>query len=265
MTTNPTPAMSMSSKTQNNPMNDILPHQEIAACMIDIDATITNNKKGSCQISPQYPLNNAIFAVIAEFLGARGLTLSDAEKALSDHTKTNIYWDYPDFIKAFDLPEEEVWERIVAWHTEHLLPYPDAACMVKHLHSAGVPLFIISNNPYSGCLLKLQRAGLATLDGSLYFRKIFGTNVCNGGKWSVDFWKRCLDQTGFDPSQIAVIGDNPKEDGELPRSLGVETVFLVDRTRKTLLEVTPEAFLVNTLECVPAYIVPDFQEARLAV
>ncbi|MFV0416414.1 MAG: HAD family hydrolase [Chthoniobacterales bacterium] len=219
--------------------------------MIDIDATITNNKKGSCQISPEYPLNNAIFSVIADFLCARGETLEAVENALHEHVQTNIYWDYPDFLKAFDLPEKEVWERIIAWHNEHLEPYADAVSMVKQLHAAGMPLFIISNNPYSGCLLKLQRAGLATLDGSDYFRKIFGTNVCNGGKWSIDFWKRCLDQTGFAPSQIAVIGDNPKEDGEFPRSLGVETVFLVDRKREIRSETTPEAILVNTLECVP--------------
>ncbi|MFV0338172.1 MAG: HAD family hydrolase [Chthoniobacterales bacterium] len=158
---------------------------------------------------------------------------------------------YPDFLKAFDLEKNEVWEQIIEWHNEHLIPYLDAISMVKQLHAAEIPLFIISNNPHSGCLLKLQRAGLATLDGSIYFQEIFGTNVCKGGKWSADFWKRCLDRTGFDFAQIAVIGDNPKEDCAIPRSLGVETVFLVNRTYENRIKVTPEATQVNTLECVP--------------
>lgn len=226
------------------------PTLKIAACVIDIDATITNDRKKP-QMGPDYILNNAIFDVIAQFMCKRGWEPETAKNALSAHVKTNAYWDYPDFLRALNLPEEETWRHIVRWHDEHLIAYPDAVSMVKQLHAAGMPLFIVSNNPLSGCLLKLQRAGLAGRDRSKYFRGVFGSNVCMGQKHGRAFWKGCLDRIGLPPCRLAVIGDNPKEDCAMPRSLGVKTVFLVDRNRQARVERTPEAFFVNTLESVP--------------
>jgi len=231
----------------------------IAACLIDIDATITDDRDAR-QIGPDYVLNNAIFDVIARSMCERGWAFSAAAEALASHAKANVYWDYPDFLKAFGL-EKDAWERIVQWHDTHLFAYPDAVSMVKRLHAAGLPLFVISNNPLSGCLLKLRQAGLAGPHGSKYFREILATNVCMGTKRLIGFWQRCLDRTGFEPGRLAVIGDHPMDDCARPRSLGVETVFLVDRKRKTRVERTPEAFLVNTLECVPG-ILRSLGEAR---
>jgi len=230
----------------------------IAACLIDIDATITTNRTAP-QMDPGYIMNNAIFDVIAQFMYEQGWEYNAVADAFAGHEKSNTYWDYPDFLKALDLPEEEVWNRIVRWHNEHIVSYKDAVSMVKRLHVAGIPLFIVSNNPLSGCLLKLQSAGLAGPNDSPYFREILGTNVCMGGKWSLEFWQRCMDRTGYEPGQLAVIGDNPREDCTLPRSLGVETVFLVDRKRERRFEKTPEAFMVNTLDCVPEILLPTFR------
>jgi len=232
----------------------------ISACLIDIDATITDNR-GRPQIAKEHVLNNAIFNVIVELMCEQGWEREAASHALCELDKAIDWWGYPDFLKAFNLPEAEAWKRIVQWHDEHVIPYGDAVNMVKRLHAAGMPLFIISNNPLSGCLLKLHRAGLSGLQHSEYFREIFGTDVCMGLKDMVGFWERCLDRTGFPPDQIAVIGDNPKDDCTVPRTLGIETIFLVDRKRKTRVERTPEAFLVNTLDCVPDLLLPDSQPA----
>jgi len=223
---------------------------DISACLIDIDATITDNR-GRPQIAQGHLLNNAIFDVIAELMCEQGWEPEAAGHALSELDKKIEWWGYPDFVKAFNLPEAETWRRIVRWHDEHVISYCDAVRMVKRLHTAGMPLFIVSNNPLSGCLLKLNRAGLSGLQHSEYFRQIFGTDVCMGLKDMVEFWERCLNRTGFPPERIAVIGDNPKDDCAVPRTLGIETVFLVDRKRKKLMERTQEAFLVNTLDCVP--------------
>ena len=226
-----------------------LPPTRVAACIVDIDATITFDRQ-TPQIGPDYILNNAIFDVIAAFMGERGWEPDAAKDALIGHTKTNVYWDYPDFLKALDLPVEEVWKRIESWHEENIGAFADAVSMITRLHSAGVPLFIMSNNPVTGCLLKLRQAGLAGPKGSRFFRDIMGTNICMGGKWAADSWRRCLLRTGFPVSKLAVIGDNPKEDCQIPRSLGVQTIFLVDRLRLPKVEITPEAYLVNTLESV---------------
>lgn len=243
----------------SNTPDEKMKSSRVAACIVDIDATITYDRK-TPQIGPNYILNNAIFDVIAALMRERGWKSQAAKEALLAHTKRNVYWDYPDFVKALDLPNEEAWKRIERWHEENIAAFPDAVSMVTRLHAAGIPLFIMSNNPVTGCLLKLQQAGLADAKGSRFFRDIMGTNVCMGGKWALESWRRCLLRTEFPPSKLAVIGDNQKEDCQIPRSLGVQTVFLVDRERQTRVERTPEAFLVNSLECVPDILLGNPEE-----
>ncbi len=222
----------------------------ITACIVDIDATVTNDRtEPQMRLGP--PLNNAVLDVLAHLMADHGWNLADAREALARHGNETLFWDYPDFIKEFHLPEDEAWARLVRWHSEHIIVYHDAVKMVRRLHAAGLPLFIVSNNPLSGCFLKLHRAGLSGLRESKYFRGIFGSNVCMGQKYTEGFWRRSLERTGFAPSQLAMVGDNPKDDCEVPRALGVETVFLVDRKQTFRVEKTPEAFRVNTLEAVP--------------
>lgn len=220
----------------------------ISACVIDIDATITDDRSEP-QIHPGHPLNNALLNVIIQLMHENGWEIPSAREAVIRHGDKKVFWDYPDFLEAFGLPEKEAWKRIVQWHDEHLIVYPDAVRMVRRLHGSGLPLFIVSNNPLSGCLLKLHRAGLSGMRESEYFQDVIGSNVCMGQKYSAAFWERCLDRIECPPHQVAIIGDNPKEDCAIPRSLGVKTVVLVDRSRETRMERTPEAFLVNTLEC----------------
>ncbi len=223
---------------------------KIAACVIDIDATITNDR-AEPQISPEYPLNNAVVNLLASLMEEQGWELAAAREALNRYGNDKVFWDYPDIIRSFRLPEKKAWERIVRWHEDRIIVYLDGVEMVRRLHAADLPLYIVSNNPLSGCFYKLHRAGLAGRDRSKYFRGVFGSNVCMGQKHKAAFWKGCLDRIGLSPCQVAIIGDNPREDCMVPRTLGVETVFLVDRTRKLRVERTPEAFWVNTLECVP--------------
>lgn len=235
---------------------------DISACVIDIDATITDDR-AEPQIHPEHPLNNAVLNVIVQLMVEKGRGFQAARQALVDCGAEKVFWDYPDFLEAFDLPEKEAWKRLVRWHEEQIIVYQDAVAMVRRLHGAGLPLFIVSNNPLSGCLLKLHRAGLSELRESKYFRGMLGSNVCMGQKCIPEFWERCFDRIGCQARQVAIIGDNPKEDCAIPRTLGVETVFLVDRTRKKSVERTPEAFLVNTLESVPEILfrLPEWSDA----
>jgi len=227
--------------------------EKIAACIIDIDATITR-PRGQPQIGPDYVLNNAIFEIIAQLMQEHGWSPEAAERAMSDYAEAKLFWDYPEFLAEFDLPMEEGWKRIVRWHEENIAVHDDAVRMIRRLHAARLPLFIASNNPLSGCLLKLGRAGLAGREGSEYFHGIMGTNVCMGVKCSTGFWERCLEQVGHEPERLAVIGDDPHDDCRMPRSLGVETIFLVDRKQEARVKRTPEALWVNTLDCVPEFL-----------
>jgi|GEM_PF-707560 len=233
------------------------PPSDIAACVVDIDATVTDDR-AEPQISSIHPLNNAVLNLFIGLMEEQGWEHAAARKALIAYGNEKIFWDYPDFIRHFRLPEKEAGARLVRWHEEEIIVYPDAVAMIRRLHDAGMPLFIVSNNPLSGCFHKLHRAGLSGLRGSDYFQGVFGSNVSMGQKHSLAFWEQCFERIGRPPRRIAIIGDNPREDGAVPRTLGVETVFLVDRKRTARLEWLRDAFHVNTLECVPELLLPAF-------
>ncbi len=221
----------------------------VKACFIDIDATITDDGDVR-QINSGQPLNNAIINVLCDIMVDNGWERNKAADALIAHANDIIFWDYNDFIKEFNLPIKHSWNKIVKWHDDHLVVYSDAVDMIKKLYSMNMPLYIISNNPILGCLLKLQRAGLATLEGSPWFKDIIGSNNMKGQKGSVDFWQRAFIHTGLSPEDIVIIGDNLKDDCQVPRHLGECKCFLVDRKKPKPIEYKDGICFVNSLEYV---------------
>ncbi len=223
------------------------------ACFIDIDATITDDGN-VCQIDPKHPVGNALFGVLRDIMVQDGWERDKAVAALVAHANEIVFWDYKDFIREFNLPVEHAWDQIIKWHDDHLVVYEDAVAMVKQLHAMNLPLYIISNNSVLGCLLKLQRAGLGTLEGTPWFKDIFGSsNVC-GQKYSLNFWKRALALSGCSPEEIVVIGDDPKEDFQVPFQAGVRHFIQIDRKRKEPVVHRGGAYLVNSLDQVGSLI-----------
>jgi len=221
----------------------------VNACFVDIDATITDDGD-VCQIAPDHPLDNAVLGVLRDIMVGDGCGERQATDALTAHAAEVVFWDYQDFVTKFRLPHEHTWEQITKWHDEHLVVYPDAVAMVKQLHEMGLPLYIISNNPVLGCLLKLQRAGLGTLEGTPWFVDILGPNKFLGQKTSVEFWQRAIARTGLPPDGIVVIGDNVRDDFQVPRQAGIRQFFLVDRKRAEPATCENGACFVNNLERV---------------
>jgi len=226
---------------------------KIKACFIDIDATITDDGDVR-QIASEHPLNNALFGIFCDIMVENGWERNKAVDALVAHADDLIFWDYEDFIKEFNLPAKHTWSQIIKWHDDHLVVYEDAVSMIRRLHATGFPLYIISNNPIQGCLLKLQRAGLGTLEGTPWFKDIFGSNKLNGQKCSVEFWERALACNNILPEDIVVIGDNLKDDFQVPSQVGIRHFFMVDRKRKEPFVCEDGACLVNSLQQVPDYL-----------
>jgi FMN phosphatase YigB (HAD superfamily) len=226
---------------------------KIKACFIDIDATITDDGDVE-QILPEYPVNNALIGVLRDVMVCAGWDKKEAVDALTTYADDVVFWDYQSFIDEFNIPAKEAWSQIIKWHDDHLIVYEDAVSMIKRLHAMDVPLYVISNNPIQGCLLKLQRAGLGTMDGSPWFKDIFGSNKLKGQKSSVEFWERALACTDILPEDIVVIGDNLKDDFQIPSQAGVKHFFQVDRKRKEPFVCEDGACFVNSLQQVPDYI-----------
>ena len=226
---------------------------QIKACFVDIDATITDDGDIR-QIASEHPLSNALFGVLRDVMVRDGWTKKKAVDALTAHADDIVFWDYKDFIHEFNLPTQHTWNQIIKWHDDHLVVYEDAVSMIKRLHSMNFPLYVTSNNPILGCLLKLQRAGLGTLEGTPWFKDILGSSNLKGQKSSVDFWKRALAYTGLAPEDIVVIGDNLKDDFQVPSQAGIRHFFLVDRKWKDPFVCEDGVCFVNSLQQVPDYL-----------
>jgi len=195
--------------------------------LVDIDGTLTTYRDGAC--APEKLLHgNFLFPIIHEMMVKRGWESRAAEDAIWELAERIVFWDYTDFISEFKLPVKETFERLRQWHFDNLMVYEENVELVKRLFKEGKKLFVMSNNPYVGCMFKLQATGLADNDFfSPYFQRVFGTNLLRGCKGNPDVWSRAFAQIPADISEIGVIGDNPEEDGEIPRSLGVcETVII---------------------------------------
>ncbi len=195
---------------------------------VDIDGTITDYKPGA-MASVNLLAGNFLFPIIRDMMVESGWDREKAEAAMIDEIHHNIFWDYIDLVVKFKLSRSEAFNRMRQWHRDNLRCYVDMVETVKELAGRGKQLFIISNNPYWGCLFKLEFAGLADMQGAPLFDHIFATNIVNGCKSSTEVWQRALNRLDIDPAEIATIGDNRDEDGAIPQSLGIGRSFILDR------------------------------------
>lgn len=206
--------------------------KEMDYFFIDIDGTITDNNPEKIYPEEKLVWGNPVFGVIRDVMVEEGYLPEDAKRKIEEYADKIIWWDYPDFIAEFNLPLEKTWERIYRWHEEYLIVYEDTVNLIKTLYKKGGNLFIISNNPIAGCLLKLKRAGLGDITGSPYFKRILGANILRGQKSQTEMWKRAIAQIGIAPENICVIGDNPVEDGTIPLSVGIGHTFIIHPTKE---------------------------------
>jgi len=190
----------------------------------DIDSTLTDYLVNP----PERMLHdNFLFPIILDMMIEKGWETQKAEGSILSLRNRLNFWDYTDFISEFELSSVETYKRFRKWHKENIIPISRTIILAKELYKLGKTLFIISNNPYSGCCLKLEVCALADVFGSSYFRRIFSTDKLRGCKGEPGVWRRAIDQITVDPAEIGVIGDNPVEDGDIPRSLGVKEIHII--------------------------------------
>ena len=243
---------SLPPKTQ--PLLETMQSFPIDHIVVDIDDTLTGNQPGVAQIDSRHLNGNVLFDLLRDCLVEAGSPSPAAEARLLDHVERHPFWDYSDIIEALALPPRTTWARLVAWHDRNLQVYEDGVQMVRRLHDAGFALSISSNNPLSGCLLKLHRAGLATLESSPWFSRIYASNVLMGQKSAPHWWPRLQEALGVPPERVLVVGDNPRDDMQMPRAAGFQHFVLVDRTQPEPWRRVDGVHFVNSLDAVPAII-----------
>ena len=219
---------------------------EIIIC--DIDATITDVNRIAGNTNDSF--REDVFAAIAGMIALRrGISRDVARGMLEDYANNLvIWWDYNDFIADFDLDAALFWRHLREIHQRALLPCEDAVNMIKYLYSAGKRMYIVSNNPVTGCLLKLERAGLGTLEGTPYFERVFGTNITRGMKKQLPMWKRIIASFDVPAAKMIMVGDNPEEDFKYPAMAGISKSIIVRRDAvETVLETAEGYIQVNSL------------------
>jgi len=196
---------------------------------IDIDGTITDNNPDKKYSAEKLVWGNPVLGVIRDVMVEEGWSPEEAKSKIEEYAHTIIWWDYPDFIAEFNLPVGKTWARIYDWHYQYKIFYSDTVELIKALNKKKKKLFIVSNNPVVGCLLNLKVAGLGEITGSRYFKRILGANILRGQKSQRELWKKAIAQIGAEPEEIVNIGDNEREDGDIPVSAGIGTAVIIKR------------------------------------
>jgi FMN phosphatase YigB (HAD superfamily) len=219
--------------------------RNINVIFCDIDATVTDNLDDST-----IGFREAVFAMFAEKIAqARNLSEFESRALLEDYTSnTNVWWDYPDIIVNFNLEAISIWQELKTIHAKKLHVYEDAVKLIKYLANLEKDVYIVSNNPVTGCLMKLEQAGLATLNGSKFFKRVFGTNITHGMKSQLLTWERIIASFNISPDKMAPIGDNLKDDFEVPQKAGIGHSFIIDRKSKIPLVEKSTHTIVNSFD-----------------
>jgi FMN phosphatase YigB (HAD superfamily) len=217
----------------------------------DIDATVTDDLDDG-----NVDFREAVFAMFAEKIAhLRHLSEFESRALLEDYTSnTNVWWDYPDIIVNFSLDSVSVWQELKMIHKKKLHVYKDAVSLIKHLAELGKDIYIVSNNPVTGCLMKLEQAGLATLNGTKFFKRIFGTNITHGMKSQLLTWERIIANFNIIPEQMATIGDHFKEDFEIPQKAGIGHSFIIDRKSEVSVSQQSTHTVINNFDHLQSII-----------
>lgn len=160
----------------------------------------------------------------------RDISVGESSELLENYMGCrNVWWDYPDLMVDFGLDLLSTWDDLRQLNREHFHRHEDAIELVKELSSSGANLYIISNNPVTGCLMKLEIAGLGDLSGTPHFRRIFGTNVIRGMKSQVTTWRRVVANLAVEPDRVFTIGDHIDQDCRIPAMAGIGQTIIINR------------------------------------
>ena len=207
-------------------------YSRIQALLIDIDDTIVCLKPGvSLPRNPHAAdWTGSLLAVLQRAsVELGGWTAADADACIAKVRQEVRWWQYDDFIRALRLDADRFWEFAYEHERAYLEPTGrEIKAALQQLRDAGFRLYITSNNPNSGIVHKLRLAGIG--DEAL-FDKFLGASELRAMKWEHVFWERAQAAVGLPPERLAVIGDNPRDDAEIPHRTGIGHSFLIDRVK----------------------------------
>jgi len=232
-------------------------YSRIQALLIDIDDTLVRLKSGF-----SVPLSRHASDWTGSLLGVlqragvemAGLSEEEADTCIGRVCADVRWWQYDDFIRALGLDPKRFWEFAYEQERSYLEPTgDDIKSALEQLRGAGFRLYITSNNPNSGIVHKLRLAGIGDLP---LFDGLLGASALRAMKWQPVFWERALEAVGLPAEQVAVVGDNPRDDAEIPRQAGIGHSFLVDRTKVRAEENSNTTTYVRSFSEIAGFLLP---------
>lgn len=210
-------------------------YQSIRALFVDIDDTIIRHEGA--------PTNSLLNVLESAAVTLGGMSPEEAQRRIQKINTEVAWWHFSDFIVELNLNPKEFWNYAFQYEQPYLKPTGfDLKTSLERIRNAGIGLYVTSNNPSSGILHKLSLAGLGTIQGAPLFRQLLGATELHAMKWDPLYWKKTLAHTGLDASEVAILGDNPRDDLEVPQSIGIAHTFLIgqhaERRREDSLRVT---------------------------
>ena len=204
------------------------------ALFIDIDDTITTFRKETPDGPPNKIEGQSLLWLMAEHAHkTQGMPREQAAAIIRVVCRNVNWWTWCDFICELGLSAADFWEYAYLEESKYLTTV-DAKLprIIESLCEAGYRLFITSNNPSSGQLIKLRIAGLAKSWGSPYFLQYFGPPELHYMKWNMEFWQRALAHTGLSRDEVITVGDAWRDDVEKPREAGITRSIHLDLRRE---------------------------------
>ena len=220
--------------------------------LVDIDGTVT-----SLESNPYQPIDGIsydYFRGILRDMLAKKLNCNHS-LALNMIQEKAAVFNGCNFRVAplLGIPEQALWEEVLAWQCKHLSVFDDAVDMVKNLFAEGFNLYAVSNNSCKGIQAKLSHAGLADITGSPYFKKLYGMDLFGLG-WSKsmpEVYSIILQKERFSPEEVVLVGDEPAIDLESPLKGGMKHAVIVDRMQKEEVAFKNNGLFVRSLRIIP--------------
>ncbi|MCW3001251.1 MAG: hydrolase superfamily-like [Conexibacter sp.] len=163
-------------------------------------------------------------------------------------TIREIYQAFPGWARVGDVRLHELIETEVEVERDVCVPDLEVSALLIAAAEAGKRVVLVSDNYLGSANL---RAILAQPPlGSLDLHEVFCSCDHRTGKGG-ELWEIVLDQLGVRPEQVLHVGDNARDDVEVPGELGIRTVFYSQRPKEAEATLDTERRFVPVADARP--------------
>jgi FMN phosphatase YigB (HAD superfamily) len=229
---------------------------KIKALFVDVDDTLIRFKSDSGVPEARRHGSGSLFWVLLRAgTELSGLAPEEVSRRIAFVKENIVWWNWTDFIGKLDINPERFWEFAYQVESEYIEPSGDEILTAfRRIQNSGVKMFVTSNNPNNGILHKLRLAGLGNFPGTPFFHQLLGATELRSMKWEPVYWERALAHTGLKAYEVAVVGDNIRDDCEIPAMAGIRTSFIIDRAGVVPPSADGKYVLVNNFNDIAEFL-----------